>query len=79
MNERIRELAERCRRKFTCYECGESSFDHEKFAELIVQECIKRCDGNHEYKNHTDTDFGKGVVVGVEMCKEQIKEHFGVE
>ena len=88
MNERIKELAEQAdkwsaeeyHQLFLANESpdGQKLF-REKFAELIVQECIKRCDGNHEYKNHTDTDFGKGVVVGVEMCKEQIKEHFGVE
>jgi hypothetical protein len=51
----------------------------EKFAELIVQECISRCDGNSEYKNHQDTEFGRGVAVGIEVAKEQIKQHFGVE
>jgi hypothetical protein len=51
----------------------------EKFAELIVQECIALCDGNHEHKNHTDTLFGKGVTTGIQLSKQAIKKHFGVE
>jgi len=37
----------------------------EKFAELIVRECIRLCD---------QVDF-----VGAEDCIDNIKEHFGVE
>ena len=58
---------------------GDEVLDPMKFAELIVKRCIQVCDGNHEYKNRTDTDFGKGVSVGIQMSKEQIKAHFGVE
>jgi hypothetical protein len=56
------------------------SFDAlEKFAELIVQECINKCDGNGEYKNHTDTEFGQGVAAGIKISKAQIQTHFGVK
>ena len=51
----------------------------EKFAELIIKECIKVCDGNHEYKNHTDTFFGKGIAEGIQICKIQIADRFGVD
>ena len=51
----------------------------EKFAELIVRECISKCDGNGEYKNHTDTEFGQGVAAGIKIAKAQIQIHFGVE
>ena len=37
----------------------------EKFAELIVQECIRLCD---------QVDY-----VGADECMDNIKEHFGVE
>ena len=45
MNERIRELAEQATETFTTYFDGrgnvtETYFDKEKFAELIVEECI---------------------------------------
>ena len=36
MNERIRELAEQCYHRYS-----EHHIDLEKFAELIVQECVK--------------------------------------
>ena len=87
MNKRILEIAKQA--GFGLHRDGEiytSRLEHlpitehiEKFAELIVKRCIQVCDGNHEYKNRTDTDFGKGVSVGIQMSKEQIKAHFGVE
>ena len=42
MNERIKELAEQAETK----EIGYYFFDREKFAELIVQECIDYCGEN---------------------------------
>lgn len=62
MNERIRELAERCTTSFVNMHCEwEDDFDQEKFAELIVRECAKFC----EDKN--------SKLLGTMM-----KEHFGV-
>jgi hypothetical protein len=44
MNERIKELIEQATE---CYSNGqERTFDKEKFAELIVQECAELCDVN---------------------------------
>jgi hypothetical protein len=51
----------------------------EKFAELIIKECVQMCEGNGEYKNHVDTEWGKGLAAGIELCKEVMKQHFGVE
>ncbi len=85
MNERIRELAEQA--GLLPKEIGpvvetrhmkNKQQDLEKFAELIVKECISKCDGNGEYKNHTDTEFGQGVAAGIKIAKAQIKQHFGV-
>ena len=51
MNERIKELIEECTdRHFS--ECigGFENFDKEKFAELIVKECMAQCnDGDSKY------------------------------
>jgi hypothetical protein len=81
MNELIKKLAEQAKGTktpgFPVWQFYNTEL--EKFAELIVKRCIQVCDGNHEYKNRTDTDFGKGVSVGIQMSKEQIKAHFGVE
>lgn len=85
MNEQIEKLAEQA---FSFASAADDSDEsdanwwnayNEKFAELIVRECIKLCDGNHEYKNNTDTLFGGGIAAGVEICKTQIAQHFGVE
>jgi hypothetical protein len=62
MNERIRELAEQCRGNPMISEF-EPRFDREKFAELIVRECIDRAER-----------YGLGSD-----AVEQMKEDFGVE
>ena len=68
MNERIRELAKEAGilpgvmglNRFTY-------FDPEKFAELIVKECIEICN------NTNNAGYLNGVV-----ASEKIKKHFGV-
>jgi hypothetical protein len=47
MNERIRELAVQAETK----EIGYYFFDKEKFAELIIQECIDCCGSQADRKN----------------------------
>lgn len=75
MKERVKELAK---------EAYESCFDdryvsnystdrlYEKFAELIVQECIKAC-RFAEHDNHPK------IREGAVYCIQDIKEHFGVK
>ena len=62
MNERIKQLAQQCwdRRLDGLH------FDQEKFAELIVRECLQQA---------------KEVVIPitVDAIESKIKEHFGVE
>ena len=76
MNERIKQLAEQAGLKHHNWITNESNVkdgdfkyprleDYEKFAELIVQECI----GVADHSNVT----GKSII------GEQIKQHFGVE
>jgi len=62
MNDRIKELAKQCWNER--WE-GQLHFDNEKFAELIVRECIRLCD--------------QVDLVGADDCIDNIKEHFGVE
>ena len=75
MNERIRQLAEQAdgvfihklitgAKQYTFLEK-----DLEKFAELIVRECIDLVEGYTKQRTHTT--FYK--------AEEQIKQHFGVE
>jgi len=72
MNERIKQLAEQAETK----EIGYYFFDKEKFAELIVQECINEID----YIGKANEVFGDRTDRGAtEKAIEKIKEHFGVE
>ena len=78
MNERIKQLAEQAT---TYIEPTENSgegwiFDKEKFAELIIEECLRMCDCaevsllEHSYPRESD---------GAASVKIFIKEHFGVK
>ena len=85
MNERIKELAEQAGlgdNKFN--EAGIISvygnFDLEKFAELIVRECVSKI--GDEYKDALDDvmeDWDRGYLGGLSCAIDKIKEHFGVE
>ena len=81
MNERINELAEQANANELSYAYyrGEKrpenavtlhSVDLEKFAELIVQECLDQL-----HVSDWDEDYDKGIY----WSREQIKQHFGVE
>ena len=87
MNERIRELAEQA--KFTWVENDKDitgGVDLEKFAELIVQECMKQSlEEMVSYKEIADEaddklkEFFKGNNQGIIDVICRIKNHFGVE
>jgi hypothetical protein len=47
----------------------------EKFAELIVKECIAMCD----VKSEDPLLYKQGVIFAVNRCQQNIKQHFGVE
>ena len=82
MNERIRQLADKIWAEEYWTDPNTDKLlpaQLNRFAELIVQRCINLCAGNHEYKNHTDTEFGRGVAMGIYVSKNMIKQHFGVE
>ncbi len=51
----------------------------DKFAELIVQECVQVCEPILDEPYENMTEFGKGLVEGQDVAIERIKEHFGVE
>ena len=58
---------------------GELIFSKEKFAELIVQECIQVSEPVLDEPYEDMTEFGKGLVEGQDVAIEKIKQHFGVE
>jgi hypothetical protein len=67
-NERIRELTEQCRGNPMTSEF-EPRFNKEKFAELIVRECVGVCEEYH----------GTAGDQAAQYIGQGIKEHFGVE
>lgn len=89
MNEKIKQLAEQATiRKFdgTGTDMGKLVLDEQKFAELIVRECINReellgaiargwCSEKNSHKT-MDPDLALAIFDEVER---QIKQHFGVE
>jgi hypothetical protein len=75
MNERIKELAEQCRGNPMTSEF-EPWFDKEKFAELIVRECMRMCDcADSSYLEHGCDKEASGAA----GAKQFIKEWFEVE
>lgn len=66
MNERIRELAEQANTSFFIQSDGNLTPELEKFAELIVRECVEKC--------KTDW-YGDSLD---DICKQMLK-HFGVD
>ena len=73
MNKRIQQLKQQATtRKFdgTGTDIGKLVLDEQKFAELIVRECMSMCKtavGNRDYNT------------GRMHCYDNIKQHFGVE
>ena len=74
MNERIKELAQQAGCSIDGMGYGEGNV--EKFAELIVQECIGCCEQviSDPVPESVDTWLNGG-----EQCIQEIKQHFGVE
>lgn len=77
MNKRIRELAEQAMVTIPATEgpLSHTYFDKEKFAELIVAECMALCKSMDETDTRYRYDYRRGVL----DCADTIKEHFGVE
>jgi hypothetical protein len=80
MNERIRELAEQA--GFNPYNYQGSNLSlFEKFAELIVRECVQTLQDNTPVldENESLEDWNKGYIRAMLDCEHHIQEHFGVE
>ena len=84
MNKRIRllaELADKAIRETDLREVNGGIHitpAFEKFAELIVLECLNEIQSLLDCNTQVD-EFEQGVYNGLDMAKDCIKEHFGVE
>ena len=87
MNERIKELVKQAGGHFSTHTLTSYPAQHresielwdkniEKFAELIVRECMRMCDvAAIGYESHNHFKEANGCY----SAKEYIEEHFGVE
>ena len=77
MNNRIKELADRC------FSTLPHEDELEKFAELIVKECINEIayigKANEVFGDRTDRGGLNHILWTTETAIEKIKQHFGVE
>ena len=73
MNERIEQLIEECTEYWT--EKGDTYFDKEKFAELIVRECADVIAPMGDWCG----GHGEPSMPSTRACAKRIKEHFGVK
>ena len=81
MNERIRELAKQAG-MITEADFASGGHFAEKFAELIVGECVQTLIDNTpaRYTNEAaEEDWDKGYDRAMTDCVHHIKEHFGVK
>ena len=78
MNERIKQLAEQATSTFQTMGSDRAVyFDKEKFAQLIVRECMKLCE--HESNDDEYDQYDMGMSVKAEDIKASIMKEFGVE
>jgi hypothetical protein len=77
MNKRIQELHDKAFDGNDILEPNWFLKHNEKFARLIVEECVKLCE--HESNDDEYDLFDMGQLVKAENIKTSIKQHFGVE
>jgi hypothetical protein len=76
MNQRIRELHSQCK---VCDKDTVLYFDYEKFAELIVRECIRELEISRKCDPYTGELFDCEYNTCIKEQSVMLKEHFGVE
>lgn len=81
MNERIEKLADECWSKSEYDPSIDPWFNHRKFAELIVRECVQTLRDNTPVldENESLEDWNKGYIRAMLDCEHHITEHFGLE
>ena len=87
MNKKIKSLYNKALEPYTYSDCdGDNNhgirLNEEKFAELIVKECIMLCEEWIEIDKDlkkTKSWVGVDPEIGPEFCIGSIKNHFGIE
>jgi hypothetical protein len=76
MNERIKELMEQAGLYDFVIESMGINEEMEKFAELIVRECISMADKESERYSNLDQEY---CSMAMDNYRELVRKHFGVE
>lgn len=81
MNDLIRKLAEQCT---TQYQDGNGGYidqvDTEKFAQLIVEQCVQQCESVGEMAEQTNFgEMARKTKSTANGCAQMIKWRFGVK
>jgi len=76
MNERIKEIADQCYHRYS-----EHNIDLEKFAQMIVKECIYKVSDlmDHTEYDYTDVYANEVELKALRRARAAIQQHFGVE
>ena len=79
MNDKIKQLLEQCE-DYGSWDNKVYTFDKEKFAELIVRECIEQGNSlaNHYINTHPEQEQVM-LLASIADYSNEIKQHFGVE
>ena len=79
MNERIKQFSELSKSYKTILVDGQMQsvllIDPDRFAEMIVKECLSFCD----YQGDRFDEYDSGMTERARIIRESIQEHFGVE
>ncbi len=80
MNKKLKEIEEKCYEKVPMYTNGFEEvfadvFNKEKFAQLLIQECINIC---NQHPSKIVSNNWNGIAVAPDII-ERFKENFGVE
>lgn len=82
MNKQIRELEQQSGIEIYGLGLDRAKWEYslEKFAQLIVQSCIKNIeDERYKLAESLDTEYDDGYVDGMYRAEYKLREHFGVE
>ncbi len=82
MSERIKELLVQCTQESIDGSFANRYVDQEKFAELVVKECLSICQKVHDEFESDGQKFNIDWMqrqIAINICKSEIKQHFGIE
>ena len=81
-NNTINRIAADLDREFDKQGIDKMSHSYEweqRYAEAVIEECLKRIQGTHLAQGyHLDDEYEQGYKKGVEQCLKMVKQHFGI-